>query len=676
MDNTMNLHHWKLTTDDSGIAWLHLDMADARANVLNRAVVEELDTVLAALENDPPRGLIICSDKPNGFIAGADIKEFTNLHSISDGIALVRRAQKVLDRLEAQTYPTLAMIHGFCLGGGLELALACRYRIAQDDTNTKLGLPEVKLGIHPGFGGTVRLPPLIGAPAAMDLILTGKALSARAAAKIGVIDHAVPQRQLKSAAWQMILKSPNTHKPTRLQALTNHRWVRPVLGQFIRNKLVAKANPDHYPAPYAALELWQHYADDPVRMMEQEAASVAELVLGNTAQSLIRVFFLQEGLKSLGTASDFKAQHVHVIGAGVMGGDIAAWCALQGCRVTLQDRKAETIAKVIQRAHNLFQKQLKDPRQITLTLDRLIPDIDGRGIEQADVVIEAIFENIEAKQTLFREIEPRLKPGALLATNTSSIPLETLAMALQQPERLVGLHFFNPVARMQLVEIVHGEQSGQRQLDQAAAFTKQINRLPLPVKSSPGFLVNRILMPYLLEAVTLVSEGVPAAAVDQAALEFGMPMGPIELADTVGLDICLSVAEILSQTLGGEVPEKLRERVAAGKLGSKSGSGFYHYKDGKPVKDKPAPDYRPPADLTARLSLRLINEAMACLREQVVTNGDQLDAGVIFGTGFAPFRGGPMHYAGQVGHQQLVRELTALAERHGERFRPDSGWSA
>lgn len=676
MDNTTNLHHWKLTTDDSGIAWLHLDMADARANVLNRAVVEELDTVLAALENDPPRGLIICSDKPNGFIAGADIKEFTNLHSISDGIALVRRAQKVLDRLEAQTYPTLAMIHGFCLGGGLELALACRYRIAQDDTNTKLGLPEVKLGIHPGFGGTVRLPPLIGAPAAMDLILTGKALSARAAAKIGVIDHAVPQRQLKSAAWQMILKSPNTHKPTRLQALTNHRWVRPVLGQFIRNKLVAKANPDHYPAPYAALELWQHYADDPVRMMEQEAASVAELVLGNTAQSLIRVFFLQEGLKSLGTASDFKAQHVHVIGAGVMGGDIAAWCALQGCRVTLQDRKAETIAKVIQRAHNLFQKQLKDPRQITLTLDRLIPDIDGRGIEQADVVIEAIFENIEAKQTLFREIEPRLKPGALLATNTSSIPLETLAMALQQPERLVGLHFFNPVARMQLVEIVHGEQSGQRQLDQAAAFTKQINRLPLPVKSSPGFLVNRILMPYLLEAVTLVSEGVPAAAVDQAALEFGMPMGPIELADTVGLDICLSVAEILSQTLGGEVPEKLRERVAAGKLGSKSGSGFYHYKDGKPVKDKPAPDYRPPADLTARLSLRLINEAMACLREQVVTNGDQLDAGVIFGTGFAPFRGGPMHYAGQVGHQQLVRELTALAERHGERFRPDSGWSA
>lgn len=674
MEAITHIQHWHLVTDDSDIAWLHLNMADAKANVLNRAVIEQLDQLLEQLEKEPPRGLIICSDKPNGFIAGADIKEFSALKDISDGIALVRRAQKVLDRLEAQSYPTLALIHGFCLGGGLELALACRYRIAEDDPKTRLGLPEVKLGIHPGFGGTVRLPPLIGAPAAMDMILSGKTLSARAAARLGVIDYAVPGRQLKTAAWQTILQTPPVHKPKQLQALTNHKLVRPLLAKFIRNKLSTKANPDHYPAPYAALDLWQRYADDPRRMMEQEAASVAELVMGHTAQNLIRVFFLQEKLKAQGGTSDFKAQHVHVIGGGVMGGDIAAWCALQGCRVTIQDRKAETIAKVIKRAYSLYQKQLKDGRLVTAALDRLIPDIDGRGVTQADVVIEAIFENVEAKQALFRTIEPKLKPGALLATNTSSIPLETLSEALQQPERLVGLHFFNPVAKMQLVEIVCGAQSGQSQINQAAAFARQINRLPLPVKSSPGFLVNRILMPYLLEAVTLVGEGVPPAAIDRAALDYGMPMGPIELADTVGLDICQSVADILSKALGGEVPTRLSELVAAGHLGRKTGKGFYSYKDGKPQKTLPPANYQPPQDLTARLTLRLINEAMACLREQVVADEDLLDAGIIFGTGFAPFRGGPLHQAASVGHAQIASQLQGLSAAHGERFQADQGW--
>ncbi len=667
--------NWRVERDSDAIVWLHLDKAGSATNVLSGDVLEELNTILDPFISEQPRGLIILSGKANGFIAGADINEFVPLKETADALALIQRGQKACDKIAALKCPTVALIHGFCLGGGMELALACRYRIADDDARTRLGLPEIKLGIHPGFGGTVRLPPLVGAPAAMDLMLTGRAIDARAAKKMGLIDYAVPTRHLKRAARGIVMNPPAPHRPKGWLALTNNSLVRPLLARTMRAKVAEKAPAAHYPAPYALIDLWQKHADDPVRMMQEEAASVARFVLGDTAHNLVRVFFLQERLKSLGKKELIAPRHVHVIGGGVMGGDIAIWCALQGMRVTVQDRKHETLAKVIKRAYALYKKRLKQPRLIQAALDRLIPDDKGAGVSHADVVIEAIFEDITAKQNLYRQVEPKLKPGALLATNTSSIPLEVLSEALANPSRLVGLHFFNPVAQMQLVEIVSSPITDPGVARQAAAFARHIDRLPLPVKSSPGFLVNRVLMPYLLEAVTMEWEGVPATAIDKAALDFGMPMGPIRLADTVGLDICLSVAEILSQRLNVDVPPRLRELVSAGRLGVKSGQGFYTYHGDKPQMPRLKPGYVPPSDVAERLILRFLNEAAACLREGVVADADLLDAGVIFGTGFAPFRGGPIHYVHESGVETQRKKLQALEEHYGKRFVADEEWA-
>lgn len=666
--------HWRIEKSEDNVVWLYLDKADSSTNVLSRPVLDELDSILGDFQLHRPRGVIIASAKKNGFIAGADVNEFTTLTTSADGLRLVRYAQTVLDRLESLPCPTIAVIHGFCLGGGLELALACRYRIADDDAATKIGLPEVRLGIHPGFGGTVRATRLVGALAAMDLMLTGKALNARAAKKIGLIDYAVPKRQLHYAATAMIKHPPIPFRLTGWRAWTNHKFARPALAAMFRRQVRKHARPDHYPAPFAIIDVWAKYADDAEIMQKEEAASVARLVVGDAAQSLIRVFSLQEQLKSLGKKGAFAPTHVHVIGGGVMGGDIAAWCAQRGLHVTLQDRKHETLARVMKRAHEMFKKTLKQPRLVQAAMDRLMPDKSGMGLSRADVIIEAIFEDVDAKQKLYREIEPKIRPDALLATNTSSIPLDTLNKALARPERLVGLHFFNPVSKMQLVEIVKGDVTDPEVCGQAAAFARHIDRLPLPVASTPGFLVNRVLMPYLIEAVLIESEGVPATVIDKAALDFGMPMGPIDLADTVGLDICLSVAEILAKSFGSTVPERLQELVKAGRLGKKSGNGFYSYQGEKRISPAQEKNYSPPADVQDRLMLRLLNEAVACLREGVVENADFLDAGIVFGTGFAPFRGGPMHYIQKQGAEHFKRRLKDFEARYGARFAADAGW--
>jgi 3-hydroxyacyl-CoA dehydrogenase/enoyl-CoA hydratase/3-hydroxybutyryl-CoA epimerase len=667
--------NWRLEMDAGRIAWLYADKADGNANVLSKAVLEELHFIIDHIVSERPQGLIVLSAKKSGFIAGADVKEFTAIREYDRALELISRGQSILSRIEALPFPTVAMIQGFCLGGGMELALACRYRVAEDDPSTRLGLPEVKLGIHPGFGGTVRLPPLVGAPTAMDLILSGRTVEARQAQRMGLVDYAVPLRQLRRAAVAMVEEHPLPHRPGFLTRLGNNGIVRPLLARYLRRKTAEKAAVEHYPAPYAVIDLWMRCGGDRERMMLEEGRSVARLLCGDTAQNLVRVFLLQERLKSLGRGIDYAPRRIHVIGAGVMGGDIAAWCALRGLQVTVQDRNPEALGRVVKRAHDLYKKKLKAPRLMQAAMDRLIPDTHGAGLKRADVVIEAIFESVDAKQGLYREIEPIVRPDALLATNTSSIPLETLSEALSRPDRLVGVHFFNPVAQMQLVEIVSSTATSAETVKQAAAFVRHIDRLPLPVKSSPGFLVNRVLMPYLLEAVTLEAEGVPAAVIDQAATRFGMPMGPIQLADTVGLDICLSVAEILSQQLHGTVPDRLRELVAGGRLGRKSGRGFYNYKDGKPQAGKLGKGYRGPEDITDRLMFRYFNEAMACLREGVVADAGLLDAGMIFGTGFAPFRGGPMHYAQYTGLIQGRQRLEELELAYGARFHPDVAWN-
>ncbi len=668
--------HWKVITDSEGVVWLHLDKADSSTNVLSHAVMDELEEELNSLNKKPPRAVVFLSDKKNGFIAGADVKEFSQLETEHIALTLIKRGQHVMNMIERLPCPTVALIHGFCLGGGFELALACRYRIADNDAKTKIGLPEIKLGIHPGFGGAVRSIKLAGPIAAMNIILTGRAISARAAKKLGLIHYAVPARHLITAAKSVIKKSPPKHKLVWWAKLANHKLVRPWVKKLLVKQVSKKAQRSHYPAPYAMIDLWERYADDYQRFLEEEAISVSQLMVTKTAQNLVRVFSLQEQMKSFSKLKDYKPRHIHVIGGGVMGGDIAIWFALQGYNVTIQDREQKTLAAVIKRAYKLYKRKLKKRLLIIEALDRLVPDIKGFGLKQADVVIEAIFEDAEVKRQLFKEIEPQIKDSCIIATNTSSIPLEELAPALHDATRLVGLHFFNPVAQMPLVEIVRGKQTSKTTMQQAAAITKSIRRLPLPVSSSPGFLVNRILMPYLMEAVVLAEEGIPLKAIDQAATDFGMPMGPIELADTVGLDICLKVAENLSENMEIGVPERLRKLVNKKQLGKKTGKGFYTFKKGKPVKPAIPKDFNLPTDLPDRLILRLVNEAVACLRDGVVESTDMIDAGVIFGTGFAPFKGGPMCYAHNRGIEQLIKLLESLDSRYGSRFKADSGWSS
>ncbi|VAX06400.1 Enoyl-CoA hydratase / 3-hydroxyacyl-CoA dehydrogenase / 3-hydroxybutyryl-CoA epimerase [hydrothermal vent metagenome] len=666
--------HWQLEQDDENVVWLALDKADSSTNTLSATVLTELEAILNHLHHHLPRGLVIRSAKENGFIAGADIGEFTHFETQHTALEAIQRGQRVFKLLEDLNCTTIALIHGYCLGGGMELALACHYRVAEDNPDTRLGLPEVRLGIHPGFGGTVRSLEAAGPLTALNIMLTGRSFSARAAKKMRLVDYAVPKRHLFNAA-RSILRKPSKKKPLpRWLNLLNHKLLRPWIAKYMVKTVAKKAARAHYPAPYALIDLWQHYADDREQMLREEAVSVASLLVGKTAQNLIRVFKLQETLKSLGRTLNNKPKYVHVIGGGVMGGDIAAWCTLQGYHVSIQDREHETLGRVIKRAYILYKKRLKVPRLVATTLDRLMPDLPGHALARADVVIEAIFEDAEVKRQLFREIEPQMKTAALLCTNTSSIPLEELAEALEKPERLVGLHFFNPVAKMPLIEIVCGKNSSDENVQRANAFAKSISRLPLPVSSSPGFLVNRVLMPYLIEAVILAEEGVPLKVIDDEAVEFGMPMGPIELADTVGLDICLKVADILSQNMDISVPDKLKNLVTRGKLGKKSGQGFYTFKKGKPIKTPADKDYTPPTDIQERLILRMVNEVIACLHDGVIENADLADAGIIFGTGFAPFRGGPMRYLHDRGVQQVHKMLEQLQQRYGQRFAPDAGW--
>jgi len=671
---TNKYKHWHYDLDTEKVVWLTLDKANTSTNTLSAEVLHELEKLLDDAQHDMPTGMVIQSGKSSGFIAGADIKEFTRLTTETEALQLIRNAHAIFNRLSSLPFPTIALIHGYCLGGGLELALACRYRVAVNDAKTKLGLPEVKLGIHPGFGGSLRSLQLIGAPAAMDMMLTGRALSSKAAKKIGLINFAVPQRHLKNSVAG-ILKSPP--KPKKLPfwvQLLNHRQLRPWLAKYLEKKVARRAPKAHYPSPYALIDLWVRLYDNPQQMLEEEAASVARLIVGKTAQNLIRVFMLQEQLKASGHLKGYKPKRVHVIGGGVMGGDIAIWCALKGYIVTLQDQQNKTLARVMQRAYKLFRKRLKDRLLIQSAMDRLIPDTKGNGISRADVIIEAIFEDPEVKRNLFQSIEPQMKETAILATNTSSIPLQELSTILIKPERLVGLHFFNPVAMMPLVEIVHSPQTDSLVQQQAASFAHSIDRLPLAVTSTPGFLVNRILMPYLMEVVYLADEGIPLKVIDDVALEFGMPMGPIELADTVGLDICLKVAEILSKDMPITVPDRLSNLVNKGQLGKKSGRGFYEFKNGKVIKPAIPKEYSPPTDIRDRLILRLLNEAAACLHDNVVENAEFGDAGIIFGTGFAPFRGGPFHYINDRGRDQILKILEHLQQRYGDRFEKSNGW--
>jgi 3-hydroxyacyl-CoA dehydrogenase/enoyl-CoA hydratase/3-hydroxybutyryl-CoA epimerase len=663
---------WSLELDDERIAWLRFDQPGRSANSLSQSAMEELDAELHEVERLAPLGLVITSGK-SGFIAGADVGEFGRVSRPEEAVPYVRAAHGILDRLERLSIPTVAAINGYCLGGGLELALACRYRVCVDDPKLALGLPEVMLGIHPGFGGTVRLPALVGVTAAMDMMLTGRNIRPEKALRMGLVDRVVPAGSLHDAARELVRRMPRLATAPWRERLLALAPLRGFVAGKIEQQVGRRARRDHYPAPYAIVDLWRRHGADPRQAYEAEARSVAELVCTPTSRNLVRLFFLQERLKSLGGQDVPRQGRIHVVGAGVMGGDIATWCVLKGFDVTLQDRDEALVRPALERARDTFAKRARGPGDAARWQERLRADVEGREIPQADLVIEAIVESTEAKRELYSRIEPRLKPGAVLATNTSSIVLESLASVMANPGRFVGLHFFNPVAKMPLVEVVRAASTDAETYSRALAFARGMDKLPLPCRSAPGFLVNRVLMPYLTEAMVAAREGVPLAVIDRAAVDFGMPMGPIELADTVGLDVCLHVGRILAAAYGGPAPDAIEELVSAGKLGRKTGSGLYEWREGKAA--KPETDGQAaPEDLVDRLVLPMLNESVAILREGIVEDEDLVDAGIVFGTGFAPFRGGPLRYARERGPAEVVRRLGELAERHGPRFAPDPGW--
>ena len=671
----LRFNHWKTSLDDSGIVTLTLDRANSSVNAISREVLDELGQIVERLAIEKPAGVIIHSAKSNGFAVGADIKEFVEYAKRGAVQENIENGQRVYESLARLPCPTVAAVHGACMGGGTELILACRQRIAADDDKTRIGLPEVMLGIHPGWGGSARLPRLIGAPEALPVMLTGRALSARRAKSLGVVDRLAHPDELLPEA-RALLRHPHARPfGQRARAWATNTWLaRQILAPVVIKQTAAKVRKEHYPAPFALIDVWKRGGGSIQQRLKLEARSVAKLAETPTAHNLIRIFFLQERLKGQGSGVDPDIRHVHVVGAGVMGGDIAAWAAFKGFEVTLQDREMKYIQPALDRAQALYEKKLKTPEKVEQTRKRLRADVEGNGVAQADLAIEAIFENAEAKEALYATIEPQFTGDEILATNTSSIPLDELRKGLKAPKRFLGLHFFNPVAQMPLVEVVRHDELDPAVEKRALAFCKAIGKLPVAVKGTPGFLVNRILMPYLLEALRLYNEGVPGPVLDKQAKAFGMPMGPIELADTVGLDVCASVGKELGPFLGLELPPGLEDKLEAGKRGKKDGQGLYTWHDGKPQKPEVDADYTPPPDLQDRMILSLVNEAVACLGDSVVDDADLLDAGVIFGTGFAPFRGGPIQYVRTEGVETIRQKLETLAKRYGERFTPKNGW--
>jgi 3-hydroxyacyl-CoA dehydrogenase / enoyl-CoA hydratase / 3-hydroxybutyryl-CoA epimerase len=671
----LNPINWQIETRNDGILVLTLDRPDASVNALCQAVLNELNGLIERIAFAPPKGLIIRSGKKAGFIPGADIAEFAEFDAKGSVLEAISNGQNIFQRIAELPCPSVVLIHGHCMGGGTELSLACSARVASNDESTRIGLPEVKLGIYPGWGGSVRLPRLVGAPAAFDMMLTGRALSSASAKAIGLVDAVSEQALMMNKAVEIIERGVKRPFRQRAIAWLSNTWpARRLLSGAMLKQVARKARKEHYPAPYSLINTWQRAGGLPVRAaLKQEGLSVAKLAQTPTAHNLTRIFFLMERLKSLG-GRNHGIEHVHVIGAGVMGGDIAAWCALRGFQVTLQDREMKYIEPALERAGKLFERKVKDERKRAAVRERLNADVEGLGVAKADLIIEAIFENLEAKQALYAKLEPDMKADALLVSNTSSIALNLLREKLAKPAQFAGLHYFNPVAMMPLVEIVRHDGIDAETGRRLAAFCRAIDKLPVPVAGSPGFLVNRILAPYMQEAIVAFSEGIPGRSIDKAALDFGMPMGPIELVDTVGLDVAASVGRIMAEFHGQTLPDVFK--VEDGKRGKKDGQGLYVWKDGRAVKPQTPKDYKAPEDLQDRLLFSLLNEAVSCLHEGVVGDADLLDAGVIFGTGFAPFRGGPIEYIKSVGRDACLAKLDSLRKSHGDRFAPKAGWNS
>lgn len=642
-----HLKDWRFSIDGENIAWAVFDREGESANSLGRRPIEELDAIIERVEAEARaktvRGLVIISGKERGFVVGADIREFETFQNEQDVVNALKPVNALLDRIEKLPVPVVAAIHGVCVGGGLELILACHYRIATRDDSTRIGFPEVKLGIFPGFNGTARSIKQAGPMAAMQAMLTGGMIRATVAKGQGFIDQLVGSPgELHWAARKAVLQNRRSQSAGLAKMLLTKWPARGFLAGKMRQETAKKVREDHYPAPFRLIDLFEKEGGDLNQMKKAETTAFAPLMVSETSRNLRRVFRLTELLKAQAPKGfKWRPTRVHVIGAGTMGADIAGVCVAAGMEVTLQDISPEQLGKGIKAQGKLFARKFKTKATRDAAKTRLIADPEGKGVARADVIIEAIVERLDIKQKLFADLETKIKPGAVLATNTSSLKLEDISAPLKDPGRLIGLHFFSPVPQMPLVEVVRGSKTRDEEVKKGATFVTAIDKFPLITKDVPGFMVNKVLTPYMFAAMKRLEEGEDKEKIDEAVRAFGMPMGPIELADNVGLDICAHVAKILGQSSEGSRLDRL---VASGRLGKKTGEGFYVWKDGKPVKSDAKFSKTELDKLGRELIEPMIAEAQKTLDEGVVESADLVDAGMIFGTGFAPFRGGPLHY--------------------------------
>jgi len=693
---------FRLEPQSGGVVHLVMDHSDRRVNVLDECAIADLERALDELAGrDDLRGVVLRSGKPGSFIAGADLEAIGSITDREVALALIRRAHAAFNRVAALPVPTIAAIDGVCLGGGAELALTCDSRIASNEPRTQIGFPEVLLGIYPGFGGTVRLPRLVGLSTALDLILTGRALDARRAERAGLIARAVPAAWLLDRAHERLAalaQRPPRRRRDAYRARGFGAWfvdVSPVGRALAFSKARASVRArtgGHYPAPYAAIDVLAHtLGRSDAEALPIEASRVADLLTGRVCKNLVRIFQLSEQVKKDPPVADPTAKAAPIremllIGAGIMGGGIAEVTTRSGVTVRMRDLKPEALTHALLTVRSLVAERSRrrrgtGARDLDTQMARLYPTFDLAGAGRADLAIEAVVEDLEIKRRVFAELEVRMRPDALLATNTSSLSVDALAAGLKHPERMCGLHFFNPVHRMPLVEVVRGARTSDAALVTAVAFARKLGKTPVVVRDAPGFVVNRVLMPYLREAMYLLEEGFTIREIDASMRRFGMPMGPFEVLDEVGLDVALKVAGVLSRAFPDRMsPAPALEKLTGNeRLGRKSGIGFYRHRGGKRMLDptlrsvlgigreRKAPSLEA---LAERMWLPMVNESVRCLEDGIVAGAGDIDLAMIYGTGFPPFRGGPLRHADTVGLSKVHSRLVALHAEKGERFKP------
>ena len=681
--------HFKPEVLNDGVQLLTFDSPDSSANVFNREALSELITHLEAMAENPSiHGLIFMSAKPSIFIAGADLREIARIGSEAELLKIITLGQLVFNDIADLPIPTVAAIHGACLGGGYELCLACDYRIASNDPSTKIGLPETMLGLLPAWGGSTRLPRLIGLPNALDIILRGRRLAAAPALRRGMIDAVVPREYLIRTAMAHIAKG----KPTRKRhTIVNN----PFAGRLISSRARAQVKErtrGNFPAIPKALEVATAGVSMPrADSLALEREAIIELVKTPACHNLVEMFFLQERAKRRRPVPGINRGlippigHVAVIGAGVMGAGIAQWVSAKGHTVVLRDVNETQVLKGMAIIADLYNKGVEhheyDKLSARQSMDRIYPCAGEVPLNRADLVIEAAVEDMAVKKQIFQQLTRQIRNDAVLATNTSALSVSDLATVVKNPERVIGMHFFNPVHRMQLVEVVLGAHTTHEVMQRVVLFVQRIGKLPVVVKDSPGFLVNRVLLPYLMEAMFLFEAGISVPDIDEAMLDFGFPMGPLRLIDEVGVDVAQHVAQEMSRAFPDRmiVPQTLVALLEQKSIGRKAGSGFYIYgKEGVPNINSALPRKitaehaaRPDrTQLQERMVLTMLNEAARCLEEGVVSKPQDVDFAMVMGAGFAPFRGGPLRYADSIGIPDVVRKLIHRAETTHERCAP------